>query len=153
MDRAAGTTTWARLAQYQRQVRLVSDALHLYPVTQLIARLPLNDDVIGAHTVRAGQNVLVSFIGVNHCQALQATLGAVDINEGFERLAYGDGASFTPGPRMCRGKQFAMLEVVSVLATFLAKARFSLMSGVTPKYRWKGQMLNAGRQPVRVDWI
>ncbi|MEN3929910.1 cytochrome P450 [Microvirga sp. W0021] len=143
--------TWGCLSKLGRLNNFVSEVLRLYPPTPVIAKLAVEDDVIGDIKVSAGQNVLISFVGVQHDKRLRPDPWKLDLEDTATSCpAAGRTTSFSIGPRVCGGKHFALVEVATFLAFFLSKARFVLTSDKEPKFRWKSQMLHAGGQPVSV---
>lgn len=58
-------------------------------------------------------------------------------------------ACSSPGEN-CSGKQFALVELMTVLSVFLTQAHFELTSQEPPVFHWQSWMLRQGGHPVRV---
>lgn len=58
--------------------------------------------------------------------------------------------AFSFGPRVCGGKHFALMEMMTILAVLLRKGRVELTSYEQPQFRWKSLILRDGGQPVRI---
>ncbi len=147
----SGEVDWNCLSKLKLLHNFVSEALRLYPPTPVIAKRAIVADTVGDFKVVAGQNVLVSFVGVQLDKRLREDPWKIDLDETAAACpAAGRTTSFSIGPRVCGGKHFALVEVATFLVFFLDKARFVLTSDEEPSFRWKSQMLHAGGQPVRV---
>lgn len=143
----SGQADWDNLSRLKPLDLFISETLRLYPPTPIIARLANGPDRIGEYEIAEGQNVLISFVGIQHDTRLRANPWVLDIGEGTGK----DGdTAFSFGPRICGGKQFALVELMTFLSVFLTQARFELTSQEAPVFRWKSQMLHQGGQPVRV---
>jgi cytochrome P450 len=144
----AGDGDWESLLRLQPLQRFISETLRLYPPTPIIARFANEPDVIGGRDIPAGQNILVSFIGIQHDARQRRDPWQLDMEQAG--AGPGGGTAFSFGPRICGGKHFAMVELTAFLAVFLAQADFTLTSEAPPRYHWKSQMLREGGQPVHV---
>ncbi|HEY4254059.1 MAG TPA: cytochrome P450 [Roseomonas sp.] len=140
---------WAHLSRLADHGAFISEALRLYPPTPIVGRFAVAADRLGEHEITAGQNLLISFVGIQHDARLRADPWALDIGGGAGGRAAGAATSFSMGPRVCGGKHFALVELVTFLSVFLTEARFELTSDAAPSYVWKSVMLRAGGQPVR----
>lgn len=143
--------SWNSLSQLKALARFISEALRLFPPTPIVARYAIDDDVIGDTVVSPGQNIMVSFIGIHHDARFRKDPWQLNIDDKAETKPSGDTMAFSIGPRVCGGKQFALLEMVTFLSVFLRKAHFTLTSAEPPTFFWKSQMLRDGGQPVRVE--
>lgn len=145
---------WRALAGIDSLATLVSETLRLYPPTPIIARLATDADHLDGRDVSVGQNVLVSFVGIQHDQRHRTDPWALNL-DGDTRRQTGAGVhtAFSFGPRICGGKQFALVELMAFLFTLLQHARFELTSSEEPRFHWKSQMLREGGQPVRTTPI
>ncbi len=142
--------SWKTLASIAPLARFISETLRLFPPTPIVARYAIADDELSDNSVPAGQNIMVSFIGIQHDKRLRDNPWQPDITDSRAQIASGDTTAFSIGPRVCGGKQFALLEMITFLSVFLTRARFELTSDEPPAYLWKSQMLRQGGQPVRV---
>lgn len=141
---------WAALSSLEPLARFISEALRLFPPTPIVARYALEEDQLSDITLQPGQNVMISFIGIQHDERLRADPWALNMNGSRTEKASGDTMAFSIGPRICGGKQFALLELITFLSVFLNRAKFELSSNEAPEFYWKSQMLRAGGQPVYV---
>jgi len=141
---------WAGLSRLRPIAHLISETLRLYPPTPIIGRLALAPDRIGEREIEAGQNILISFVGIQRDARLRANPWVLDIGDEAMKPGSGEGTAFSFGPRVCGGKQFALVELATILSLFLANASFELTSDDPPRFYWKSQMLRQGGQPVRV---
>lgn len=129
----------------------VSETLRLYPPSPILGRIAVEAHEIDGRRIDAGHNVMISLIGVGHDTRLRADPFALDLGPAARRSRdAGVVTGFSAGPRVCGGKQFALLEAITFLATFLKKARFSLTSDAPPRFHWKAQLVREGGQPVHV---
>ena len=141
---------WAHLSQLRPLAHFISEALRLYPPTPILARLAVDRDRIGDREVEAGQNIMISFVGITHDARLRDDPWVYDTGKEQESPGGGESTVFSFGPRVCGGKQFALVELMAVLSVFLANARFEPTSSDPVSFFWKSQMLREGGQRVRV---
>lgn len=141
---------WLKLAEISAFRTFISETLRLFPPTPIVSRLAVAEDRVGELDIPAGQNVMISFIGIHHDQRHRSDPWLLNTTNRASCPASGEATAFSFGPRVCGGKQFAMAELVTFLSVFLAKARFELTSNEPPTFHWKSQMLRDGGQPVRV---
>lgn len=153
-QRMAATQTdwgWHALSGFDELADFVSEALRLFPPTPIVSRLAVDPDTIGSHAIAAGQNVIISFVGIQHDARFRSDPWGLQMDGGARKgVASGVNSAFSFGPRVCGGKHFALVELMAALATFLLGARFELTSEAAPRFHWKSQMLREGGQPVRV---
>ena len=142
---------WKSLSSLAPLARFISETLRLYPPTPIVARFAIEDDYINATHIPAEQNVMISFIGVQHDKRLRPDPWKLDLSNSRAHISDGNTMAFSIGPRVCGGKHFALLELITFLSVFLTKARFELTSDEPPAYLWKSQMLRLGGQPVKVS--
>jgi cytochrome P450 len=145
-----GEPGWAQLSALEPLTAFVSETLRLYPPTPIIARIATEPDELAGIPIAVGQNVLVSFIGIQHDARFNPAPWSIDLDGGTGSKVAGDTVAFSFGPRVCGGKHFALVELAAFLAQFLRLARFELTSEAEPVFHWKSQMLREGGQPVRV---
>jgi cytochrome P450 len=145
---------WAELSRFDALADFLSETLRLFPPTPIVSRVARDNDQIGDQAVNAGEKVIISFIGVQHDARLRASPWELQL-PGEKRTGKGGGTAtaFSAGPRVCGGKQFAMVELMAALLECLLSATFTLTSDAPPRYHWKSQMLREGGQPVRVTHL
>lgn len=141
---------WKTLSKIKPLAQFISEALRLYPPTPIVARYAKACDQIDTVRIEPGQNIMVSFIGIQHDKRFRTDPWALDIGENAAQRTSGEAMAFSIGPRICGGKQFALLEMIVFLSVFLTRARFELNTNEAPDFFWKSQMLRRGGQPVRV---
>lgn len=145
--------SWKELSSLEPLSQFVSETLRLYPPTPIIARYAIEPDQLGEKNIEAGQNVMISFIGVQHDRRFRPDPWALNIDNHKNQKISGENMAFSIGPRICGGKHFAMVEVTTFLSVFLDKVRMELTSDAPPVFHWKSQMLREGGQPVRFQWL
>ena len=142
--------SWASLAACLPLKAFLAETLRLFPPSPLVTRRALQPDTLGPHVIPAGQLIVVSLIGVCHAPGSRQDPWRVDLAGASHGPCAGTRMPFSVGPRICGGKQFALVELMAVLATYLREVRFSLTDPAPPRYYWKTQMLREGGQPVAV---
>lgn len=143
---------WTALSAFDGLAALVSEALRLYPPTPIIARLATCADRAGDREIPPGQNVLISFVGIQHDERYRTEPWRLHVGSDTRRhVGAGVHTAFSFGPRICGGKQFALVELMAFVFALLVHARFEPTSHEPPRFHWKSQMLREGGQPVRVS--
>ena len=135
-DRAATAEDCARLP-YIRQV--LEEAMRLYPPAGLLSRGARRADVLLGRTLEPGETVMVPIWAVHRHRALWDDPDAFDPDRFApeaarrrHRYAY---LPFGAGPRVCIGMGFAMMEATIILATLLARLRFTTLPSHRPTPR------------------
>ena len=131
-DRAA---TAADLPALQLTRRIVDEALRLYPPAAFLSRTAQAPDELCGREVRVGDTVILPIYALHRHRKLWSDAEAFDPSRfvdskaipRFHYLPFGD------GPRICIGASFALQEAVIILATLLARFRFSPVPGKEPK--------------------
>jgi cytochrome P450 len=131
-DRAATVTDLAALPLTRR---IVDEALRLYPPAAFLSRTARAADTLLGREVRAGDTVVLPIYALHRHHALWRDPDAFDPTrfadpKAIDRFAY---LPFGDGPRICIGASFALQEAVIILATLLARFRFSRIPGKDPK--------------------
>jgi cytochrome P450 len=131
--------TVADLPRLEYTGRVLLESMRLYPPVYAIGREARQECVIGGYRVPAGTAVLI-FPWVLHRDPryfadpakFDPDRWANGLAGRLPRYAY---FPFSGGPRVCLGKEFAMLEAVLVLATVAQRFHFTLVPGqrITPK--------------------
>lgn len=141
---------WLKLKEITPLRTFVSETLRLFPPTPIISRYAVAADRLDDLEIPAGQNVMISFIGIQHDQRHRSDPWRLDMAGRGNCPVSGETSAFSFGPRVCGGKQFAMAELITFLCVFLTRARFELISHEPPAFHWRSQMVRDGGQPVRV---
>ncbi|WP_111741666.1 cytochrome P450 [Leminorella richardii] len=145
---------WEDLSQMPGLMAFISEVMRLYPPIPVIIRQSLNADRIGSEAISEKENILVSFIGILHDERRYPNPWEMNLREPpYSPLADKESAlhiAFSRGPRLCGGKDFALVEMAGFVHTFIKHATFSLTSEAAPEFLWRSQMLCRGSQPVRV---
>ena len=111
---------------YIRQI--VEEALRLYPPAAFLSRTSRIHDRLGGREVRPGDTIVLPIYALHRHHMLWDDPDRFDPDRfapGVER----DRFAFLPfgaGPRICIGASFALQEAVIILATLVARLRFSL---------------------------
>jgi cytochrome P450 len=113
--------------------RVVDESLRLYPPAWIFSRAAIQDDVVGGFRVPKGSYVLIVPWVLHRHPKLWDTPDAFDPDRFLpERERERPRFTFFPfggGPRQCIGNQFALMELVLVLATLLQRVRLDLAPG------------------------
>lgn len=130
--RAATVADLAALP-YCRQI--VDEALRLYPPAAFLSRTARAHDTLCGREVRPGDTVMLPIYALHRNHALWPDPHRFDPDrfadpKAVDRFAY---LPFGGGPRICIGASFALQEAVIVLATLLARFRFTPVPGRDPK--------------------
>jgi cytochrome P450 len=127
-DRRASAADAHKLV-YTRMV--VSEAMRLYPPAWLIARAPIEDEVIDGYHVPARTRIFVSPWVTHRHPAIWRDPEGFDPErfrdpKAIDRFAY---FPFGGGPRLCIGHAFAMMEATLLLATLARRFHLELVPG------------------------
>jgi cytochrome P450 len=131
-DRAA---TVADLPALPLVRRIVDETLRLYPPAAFLSRTAMAADQLCGREVRPGDTVILPIYALHRHRTLWEDADAFRPSRfadpkavpRFQYLPFGD------GPRICIGASFALQEAVIVLATLLARFRFSPLPGKEPR--------------------
>lgn len=115
--------------------RIVDEALRLYPPAAFLSRTAQTPDTLLGREVRRGDTVILPIYALHRHHALWRSPDAFDpsrfaTGHKIDRFAY---LPFGDGPRICIGASFALQEAVIILATLLARFRFTRIPGRDPK--------------------
>lgn len=127
--------TSADLAALPLTRRIVDEALRLYPPAAFLARTALAPDTLCGRAVRPGDTVILPIYALHRNSLLWPNPDAFDPArfadpKSIDRFTY---LPFGDGPRICIGASFALQEAVIILATLLARFRFTAIPGRAPK--------------------
>lgn len=127
-DRVIGAAEIERLV-FARQV--LQESMRLFPPAIGVGRAPIEDIDIGPHRLRAGELAIIAGWCVHRHEKLWDEPDGFDPDrfsperaKGRHRCAY---LPFGAGPRICIGMNFAMLEMIVILATLIRHFRFSIL--------------------------
>ncbi|MCY1015654.1 cytochrome P450 [Pyxidicoccus sp. MSG2] len=113
--------------------RVVDESLRLYPPAWIFSRAAIQDDVVGGFRIPKGSYVLIVPWVLHRHPKLWENPDAFDPDRFLpERERERPRFTFFPfggGPRQCIGNQFALMELVLVLATLLQRVRLDLAPG------------------------
>jgi cytochrome P450 len=130
----------------------VVEVLRMFPSTPVIARRAVAAEQVGDYLVRAGEQILISLVGIQHDRRLRENPWEIRLDpEGHNGKSHS--FSFSLGPRMCGGSRFAMFELMALLTVFLRHARFEPTSDAPPRFRFQTQLMHEGGQPVSVSLL
>jgi cytochrome P450 len=115
--------------------QIVDEALRLYPPAAFLARTAMAADTLCGREVRPGDTVILPVYALHRNSLLWDAPDAFRPSrfadpKAVDRFAY---LPFGDGPRICIGASFALQEAVIILATLLAKFRFTARPGRAPK--------------------
>ncbi|MCV2872243.1 cytochrome P450 [Defluviimonas sp. WL0050] len=115
--------------------RIVDEALRLYPPAAFLSRTAKAHDELCGREVRPSDTVMLPIYALHRNHALWPDPHRFDPDrfadaKAIDRFAY---LPFGGGPRICIGASFALQEAVIILATLLARFRFTEVPGRTPK--------------------
>jgi hypothetical protein len=149
---------------YSRMI--IDEVLRLYSPVAIMARDPLEDDVIDGYKVQAGSLVTVTpFLTHRHPEFWDNSEGflperfAPELESKRPRYAY---YPFGAGSRVCLGQHFALLEGVLILADVAQRYRLQAVPGLQVQPEFVGALrpcgapedASPGRHPMnRVRWL
>ncbi len=115
--------------------QIVDETLRLYPPAAFLSRTAMAQDELCGREVRPGDTVILPIYALHRHHDLWAAPDRFDPSrfadpKAIDRFAY---LPFGDGPRICIGANFALQEAVIILATLLARFRFTQVAGREPK--------------------
>lgn len=115
--------------------QIVDEALRLYPPAAFLSRTAQTADTLLGREVKRGDTVILPIYALHRHHALWRDPDAFDparfaTGQKIDRFAY---LPFGDGPRICIGASFALQEAVIILASLLARFRFTAIPGRAPK--------------------
>ena len=118
---------------YIRQV--IDEALRMYPPAAFLSRTAQKADTLCGREVHPGDTVMLPIYALHRNHLLWRDPARFDPDrfadpKAIDRFAY---LPFGDGPRICIGASFAVQEAVIILATLLARFRFTRVPGRDPK--------------------
>src|SRR6056297_505696 len=114
--------------------QIIDEALRLYPPAGMVSRTAMADDTLCGREIRRGDTVIIPIYALHRHHLLWDDPDAFRPDrfadrKAVERYAY---LPFGDGPRICIGASFAIQEAVIILATLLARFRFTPVAGRDP---------------------
>ena len=114
---------------------IVDEALRLYPPAGMLSRTALAEDTLCGTQICEGDTVIVPIYALHRNRLLW------DAPDHFRPERFADRKAvprysylpFGDGPRICIGASFALQEAVIILATLLARFRFTPVRGRDPR--------------------
>ncbi len=128
------TATQADLPKLQFTKQVIEETLRLYPPFAMIARTAQAADELMGVEIQAGDTVVIPIYSLHRSRRLWKDPDAFrpdrfaprNKHPRYKFIPFGD------GPRVCIGMSFALQEAVIILATLLARYRFTLVPGKVP---------------------
>lgn len=125
--------TWADLPRLAYLRACVDEALRLYPPAWVLTRQALAPDEVGGVEIPAGTLLIISPWLLHRRAATWADPGRFEpgrfLDDHAAASRVGAYLPFGAGPRLCIGREFALVEAVLVLATVLRDARLDRPAG------------------------
>ena len=131
-ERAA---TAADLGALPQTMRIVNEALRLYPSAAFLSRTAQAPDTLCDRQVQPGDTVMLPIYALHRHHLLW---DRPDVFDPDRFLAPPDRYAFLPfgaGPRICIGASFALQEAAIILSTLLARFHFDPIPGREPQPR------------------
>ena len=126
--------TQADLAALPYTRAIIEETLRLYPPAAMISRTAQTADTLCGREIQPKDTVILPIYALHrshlHWDDPDSFKPDRFLNTQIERYTY---LPFGDGPRICIGQSFAMQEAVIILATLLARFRFTPVQGKTPK--------------------
>ena len=117
---------------------VVKESLRLYPSVWAYAREAQRDLVIEGYEIKKGQTVTIGHIAMGRNpkyyddpMEFRPERWTRDFERQLPRGAY---TPFAGGPRVCLGKQFAMMEMRMILATLVRRIEIRIPDGFEPDF-------------------
>lgn len=133
--RAARPATAEDVAQLPYIRQIIDEALRLYPPGGFMSRTAMAADLLAGHEVRPGDTVSLPVYALHRNHRLWEDPASFRPERFADRTAI-DRYAYLPfgdGPRICIGASFAVQEAVIILATLLARFRFTAVPGRVPQ--------------------
>ena len=129
------TATAADISALPLTRQIIDETLRLYPPAAFLSRTAQADDVLCGRDIRRGDTVILPIYALHRHHSLWSDPDRFDPARfkdprSVPRFAY---LPFGDGPRVCIGANFALQEAVLILATLLARFRFTLVPQKAPK--------------------
>ena len=116
-------------------IRMIADeALRLYPPAAIVSRTAQAADTLCGRNVQPGDTVMIPIYALHRNDLLWEDANAFKPERFADRKSIARYAylPFGDGPRICIGASFALQEAVIILATLLARFKFTRVEGRDP---------------------
>ena len=128
-----GTATAEDIADLPLTRAVIDESLRLYPPAALISRTAMQNDRLLDREIRKGDTIIIPVYALHRHKVLWDSPDAFQPDRWLsgkpERYSY---LPFGEGPRVCIGAAFAIQEAVIILATLMARFRFTPVAGRDP---------------------
>jgi cytochrome P450 len=134
---AAAAARWEGSGPVPREISwVVDETLRLWPPARLSGREAAEDVSLGSWTLPAGSTILLPFSAIHRIADCYLEPDRFD-SARWATLSPPHGAyvPFGGGPRRCLGARFAQLEIATVLAVVLRRARITMRGEARPDPR------------------
>lgn len=130
-----GTASGADVARLPFIRQIIDEALRLYPPAAMLSRTAMVADTLCDRQIRRGDTVILPIYALHRSELLWEDPDAFRPDRFADRKAVSRFAylPFGDGPRICIGMAFAVQEAVIILATLLARFRFTPVQGRDPE--------------------
>jgi cytochrome P450 len=128
-----GKPTFDDLMRMEYLMRVIFEALRIYPPSWITDRIAKEDDEIEGFFIPKGARVIPFIYGLHHSEKLwnnpevfdpeRFTKAQIKERHKFAHMPFG------AGPRMCIGRNFALLEMQMVVLKMLERYNFDLVKG------------------------
>jgi len=153
INRLPREVTWQQIEDLSILRNFVLEVLRIFPSTPVIARRAVNAERVGDYQVAAGEQILISLVGIQHDRRERENPWEIRLDAPPPHTGSGHSFSFSLGPRMCGGSRFALFELMALLFLFVRHASFTPTSDAQPSFRFQTQLMHAGGQPVHVSLL
>jgi cytochrome P450 len=118
------------LPKLKYTTQVIEESLRLYPPFWLIDRMAVEDDEIMGYSIPKNTMIIVFIYGVHHSPEYWQNPDKFDPDrfneENIKKQKAFSHLPFGGGPRVCIGENYAMLQILTILATLLRKYDFQL---------------------------
>jgi cytochrome P450 len=138
---------------FTRQV--IQEAMRLFPPAPAISRQAREDTMLGTHTISKKAQIVIPIWSLHRNERLwddpsgfgpdRFSPDEVKARHRFSYLPFGGGA------RICVGMSFAMLEIITILATLIREFRFHPTPGFKPQLLASVSLRSKKGLPLRVE--
>lgn len=128
-----GKLSYGHIDQLQNTQQVIEEAIRLYPPAWATNRVAIEDDVFKGISIKKGMTVATYIYGVHRSPKHwdnpdvffpeRFTKAKKKVRHSFAFVPFGG------GPRLCIGKQFAMMEMKLILAKMVKRYKMELVDG------------------------